>query len=220
MKKIVAVLLVIVALSSVCVFATNQFLRIEGNGGFSYDFSEDEPFYGTTLGVSVFTGWENEDFCFSIEGSVNDDGIYANLAYSRYFNNGLFAGGEFEIGMPVRYKGLAIGALGLFGVRLDLIGKNWIELGLGLSYSYVKNTDFDQAFSDLSLCLTIEDFCPISDSLTMICSSTIGGITLLSKINSDGEWESVTSNVVGFSLRVSLKYSFPAEGFKPHLKTK
>ena len=101
MKKIVAVLLVIVALSSVCVFATNQFLRIEGSGGFSYDFSEDEPYYGTTLGVSVFTGWENEDFCFSIEGSVNDDGIYANLAYSRYFNNGLFAGGEFEIGMPV-----------------------------------------------------------------------------------------------------------------------
>ncbi len=220
MKKIVAVLLVIVALSSVCVFATNQFLRIEGSGGFSYDFSEDEPFYGTTLGVSVFTGWENEDFCFSIEGSVNDDGIYANLAYSRYFNNGLFAGGEFEIGMPVRFKGLSIGALGLFGVRLDLIGKNWIELGLGLSYSYVKNTDFDQAFSDLSLCLTIEDFCPISDSLTMICSSTIGGITLLSKTYSDGEWESVTSNVVGFSLRVSLKYSFPAEGFKPHLKTK
>ena len=220
MKKIVAVLLVIVALSSVCVFATNQFLRIEGNGGFSYDFSDDEPYYGTTLGVSVFTGWESEDFCFSIEGSVNDDGIYANLAYSRYFNNGLFAGGEFEIGMPVSYKGLTIGALGLFGVRLDLIGKNWIELGLGLSYSYVKNTDSDQAFSDLSLCLTIEDFCPISDSLTMICSSTIGDITLLSKINSDGEWESVTSNVVGFSLRVSLKYSFPAEGFKPHLKTK
>ena len=220
MKKIVAVLLVIVALSSVCVFATNQFLRIEGSGGFFYDFSEDEPYYGTTLGVSVFTGWENEDFCFSIEGSVNDDGIYANLAYSRYFNNGLFAGGEFEIGMPVKYKGLNIGALGLFGVRLDLIGKNWIELGLGLSYSYVKDTDFDQAFSDLSLCLTIEDFCPISDSLTMICSSTIGDITLLSKINSDGEWESVTSNVVGFSLRVSLKYSFPAEGFKPHLKTK
>ena len=220
MKKIVAVLLVIVALSSVCVFATNQFLRIEGSGGFFYDFSEDEPYYGTTLGVSVFTGWENEDFCFSIEGSVNDDGIYANLAYSRYFNNGLFAGGEFEIGMPVKYKGLNIGALGLFGVRLDLIGKNWIELGLGLSYSYVKDTDFDQAFSDLSLCLTIEDFCPISDSLTMICSSTIGDITLLSKINSDGEWESVTSNVVGFTLRVSLKYSFPAEGFKPHLKTK
>ena len=220
MKKIVAVLLVIVALSSVCVFATNQFLRIEGSGGFFYDFSEDEPYYGTTLGVSVFTGWENEDFCFSIEGSVNDDGIYANLAYSRYFNNGLFAGGEFEIGMPVSYKGLTIGALGLFGVRLDLIGKNWIELGLGLSYSYVKNTDSDQAFSDLSLCLTIEDFCPISDSLTMICSSTIGDITLLSKINSDGEWESVTSNVVGFTLRVSLKYSFPAEGFKPHLKTK
>lgn len=220
MKKIVAVLLVIVALSSVCVFATNQFLRIEGSGGFSYDFSEDEPYYGTTLGVSVFTGWENEDFCFSIEGSVNDDGIYANLAYSRYFNNGLFAGGEFEIGMPVGYKGLNIGALGLFGVRLDLIGKNWIELGLGLSYSYAKNTDFNQAFSDLSLCLTIEDFCPISDSLTMICSSTIGGITLLSKSYSDGEWESVTSNVVGFSLRVSLKYSFPAEGFKPHLKAK
>ena len=220
MKKIVAVLLVIVALSSVCVFATNQFLRIEGSGGFFYDFSEDEPYYGTTLGVSVFTGWENEDFCFSIEGSVNDDGIYANLAYSRYFNNGLFAGGEFEIGLPVSYKGLTIGALGLFGVRLDLIGKNWIELGLGLSYSYVKNTDSDQAFSDLSLCLTIEDFCPISDSLTMICSSTIGDITLLSKINSDGEWESVTSNVVGFTLRVSLKYSFPAEGFKPHLKTK
>ena len=220
MKKIVAVLLVIVALSSVCVFATNQFLRIEGSGGFFYDFSEDEPYYGTTLGVSVFTGWENEDFCFSIEGSVNDDGIYANLAYSRYFNNGLFAGGEFEIGMPVKYKGLNIGALGLFGVRLDLIGKNWIELGLGLSYSYVKDTDSDLAFSDLSLCLTIEDFCPISDSLTMICSSTIGDITLLSKINSDGEWESVTSNVVGFSLRVSLKYSFPAEGFKPHLKTK
>ena len=220
MKKIVAVLLVIVALSSVCVFATNQFLRIEGSGGFFYDFSEDEPYSGTTLGVSVFTGWENEDFCFSIEGSVNDDGIYANLAYSRYFNNGLFAGGEFEIGMPVKYKGLNIGALGLFGVRLDLIGKNWIELGLGLSYSYVKDTDFDQAFSDLSLCLTIEDFCPISDSLTMICSSTIGDITVLSKINSDGEWESVTSNVVGFSLRVSLKYSFPAEGFKPHLKTK
>ena len=220
MKKIVAVLLVIVALSSVCVFATNQFLRIEGSGGFFYDFSEDEPYYGTTLGVSVFTGWENEDFCFSIEGSVNDDGIYANLAYSRFFNNGLFAGGEFEIGMPVGYKGLNIGALGLFGVRLDLIGKNWIELGLGLSYSYVKDTDFDQAFSDLSLCLTIEDFCPISDSLTMICSSTIGDITLLSKINSDGEWESVTSNVVGFTLRVSLKYSFPAEGFKPHLKTK
>ena len=220
MKKIVAVLLVIVALSSVCVFATNQFLRIEGSGGFFYDFSEDEPYYGTTLGVSVFTGWENEDFCFSIEGSVNDDGIFANLAYSRYFNNGLFAGGEFEIGMPVRFKGLNIGALGLFGVRLDLIGKNWIELGLGLSYSYVKDTDSDQAFSDLSLCLTIEDFCPISDSLTMICSSTIGDITLLSKINSDGEWESVTSNVVGFTLRVSLKYSFPAEGFKPHLKTK
>jgi len=220
MKKIVAVLLVIVALSSVCVFATNQFLRIEGSGGFFYDFSEDEPYYGTTLGVSVFTGWENEDFCFSIEGSVNDDGIYANLAYSRYFNNGLFAGGEFDIGMPVKYKGLNIGALGLFGVRLDLIGKNWIELGLGLSYSYVKDTDSDQAFSDLSLCLTIEDFCPISDSLTMICSSTIGDITLLSKINSDGEWESVTSNVVGFTLRVSLKYSFPAEGFKPHLKTK
>ena len=113
-----------------------------------------------------------------------------------------------------------IGALGLFGVRLDLIGKNWIELGLGLSYTYVKNTDSDRAVSDLSLCLTIEDFCPISDSLTMICSSTIGGITLLSKSYSDGEWESVTSNVVGFSLRVSLKYSFPAEGFKPHLKTK
>ena len=220
MKKIVAVLLVIVALSSVCVFATNQFLRIEGNGGFFYDYSEDEPYYGTTLGVSVFTGWENEDFCFSIEGSVNDDGIYANLAYSRYFNNGLFAGGEFDIGMPVKYKGLNIGALGLFGVRLDLIGKNWIELGLGLSYSYVKDTDSDQAFSDLSLCLTIEDFCPISDSLTMICSSTIGDITLLSKNNSDGEWESVTSNVVGFTLRVSLKYSFPAERFKPHLKTK
>jgi len=219
MKKIVAVLLVIVALSSVCVFATNQFLRIEGNGSFDYDFTTDDRYASSGWGVSVFTGWENDDFCFSIEGAICDSGIFTNLAYARYFN-GLFAGGEFVVGAPVGYNGFNIGSMGFFGVRLAGIGKSWLELALALNYNYMKNTDFDEAFSDMSLCLALEDYCPISDSLTIICASTIGHIPLFSKMYTDGKWESYTSKTVGLTLRVSLKYSFPAEGFKPHLKTK
>ncbi len=229
MKKIVAVLLVIVALSSVCVFAeTNQFLRFGIDGGFDYYFMDGETRAGTTLGSSAFVGWENNDFSFSIEAMIHNYGYSTNIAYSRYFNNGLFVGGEFELGVSTGDNLLGIGCVGIFGVRLAGIGKSWMDLGLGLQYDYGKQTAYDETtyepyestFSSMSLTLCIEDFCPISDSLTMICSSTIGDITLLSKVYSDGEWESVTSNVVGFTLRVSLKYSFPAEGFKPHLKTK
>lgn len=230
MKKTVALLLLLVVLSSVCVFAdTNQFLRFGIDGGFDYYFIDGETRSSTSLGSSAFVGWENNDFSFSIEAMIHNYGYSTNIAYSRYFNNGLFVGGEFELGVSTGDNLLGIGCIGIFGVRLAGIGRSWMDLGLGLQYDYGKQTAYDETtyepyestFSSLSLMLCIEDFCPISDSLTMIFAASVAGIDIFSKATDiNGDWASDTTKTFGIALRTALKYSFPAEGFKPHLKTK
>ena len=133
----------------------------------------------------------------------------------------MFAIGEVGVSASTTYRGFDIGGIGIFGVRLDGIGRSWMEIGLGLNYNYVKNTALDEAYSDLSLCLVLDDYCPISDSLTLVCGATIGDISIFSKCKeSAGTWENDTDKYFGIIMRAGLKYSFPAEGFKPHLKTK
>ena len=221
MKKIGAVLLVILALSSVCVFAeTNQFVSFYNSGMFSYVFPDDELLSYSSLGFAAVTGWENDDFCFSIEASMSIDGYSGNLAYSRFFDNGLFVSAEIEVGTNPVDKPLNIGFIGIVGIRLDGIGKSWMELGLAPNLTYQRSSD--QSIIDLSICMTIDDYCPISDSLTMRFGATIGEITIFTRLKDleTGETESLSFNGFGIQLRAGLKYSFPAEGFKPHLKTK
>lgn len=222
MKKTVALLLLLVVLSSVCVFAqTNQFISIETSGGFSYYFSDLGTNSSSSMGFSVYTGWENEDFAVSLEAQMSLDSYAAAFSYSRFFNNGLYAIGEVGVGASTTIRGFDIGGIGIFGVRLAGIGRSWMDIGLGLNYNYVKYAALDETYSDLALCLVLDDYCPISDSLTLVCGATIGDISIFSKYKeSAGTWENNTDKFFGIIMRAGLKYSFPAEGFKPHLKTK
>ena len=221
MKKIVAVLLVILALSSVCVFAeTNQFVSFYNSGMFSYVFPDDELLSYSSLGFAAVTGWENDDFCFSIDASMDSEGYSGALSYSRFFGNGLFLAAEVGVGTSTADKSLLIGAMGIVGIRLDGIGKSWIELGLAPNFTYQRSSDL--SVTDLSLCLIIDDYCPISDSMTMMFGATVAGITIFTqeKDLKTGETESLSINSFGIMLRAGLKYSFPATPIAPKLKTK
>ena len=221
MKKIVAVLVLLVVLSSAIVFAeTNQFLSFYNNGTFSYVFPADELSSYSSLGFSAVTGWENDDFCFSIDASMDSEGYSGALSYSRFFGNGLFLAAEVGVGTSTADKSLLIGAMGIVGIRLDGIGKSWIELGLAPNFTYQRSSDL--SVTDLSLCLIIDDYCPISDSMTMMFGATVAGITIFTqeKDLKTGETESLSINSFGIMLRTGLKYSFPATPIAPKLKTK
>ena len=64
---------------------------------------------------------------------------------------------------------------------------------------------------------------PISESLTMTLGMSLGGVPLFTTLKDKSSGESVALSVVefAFTLRVGLKYSFPAViATTPHLKTK